>query len=119
MAVLNPEKAPWCDQVRSILGYPSNLGWNRLGQLGLGLELDGAGIFRIDSLFGHQYQERCPFYTQWKPRTANQISWAVKFKNGMAAWHDLTPEQKDVYNNAAKRLRLHGVNLFMREWMQS
>jgi len=115
----NIEGMPIADLTQKVFGFPSNLGWNRLGKIGLGCELEFSGIFRVDSPFGHKIQEMFNFATQWKPRTANQISCGVKFKNGMAAWSALTPEEKDVYNNRAKLYRMEGVNVFMREWMRS
>jgi hypothetical protein len=119
MAVKNRELAPWGDQVKKILGCPSNLGWNRLGMLGLGLELEGAGIFRVDRQNGHQIQQRGPFWTQWKPRTPNQIARGVIFKQGCVSWNLLTQDIKLMYNKTAIKYRMTGYDLFMHEWLKS
>jgi hypothetical protein len=119
MAIKDKNKSPFCDAVQKILGLPGMLGWNRLGKFFLGLESEAAGIYRITRRNKKQIIQQMPFYCQWKPRTPNQIACAQFFKEGMIAWRNLTPEQKEVYNKRAKRYRIEGVNLFMREWMSS
>jgi len=37
----------------------------------------------------------------------------------MVAWANLTSEQKAVYNGRDEKIHLHGVNLFLREYLNS
>ena len=119
MAILKPEEKPYSDQVRKPWGFTAMLGWNRLGRFALGLENPKAGVYRVDNPGGHQKSIRNPFYMQFKPRTANQNAAADKFKNCMIDWQSLTEEEKELYNQRAKKYRIEGVNLFMRECMLS
>jgi len=48
-------------------------------------------------------------------REANE----TKFRNGMSAWALLTSEQKTEYNIRGNKIKLHGVNLFLRNWLKS
>lgn len=117
MAQLTPSEKPYSHQVRRSFGFNAHLGNNRIGKFALGLENPEAGVYRVDNLGGHQKTIRNPFYMQWKPRTANQNTTAQKFANGMTAWKGLTEEEKEVYNERAKKYRITGANLFMREYM--
>lgn len=49
---------------------------------------------------------------------AKQANWD-KFKSGMEAWALLTSGEKEEYNKEAHKLKLHGVNLFLRRWLNS
>lgn len=62
---------------------------------------------------------RLKFYTPKNPQTAPQQNNRTKFTNGMTAWGNLTANQKNVYNERAKAKHLHGVNLFLREYLKS
>ena len=42
-----------------------------------------------------------------------------KFKSGMEAWQGLTKPEKMAYNKLGNKLHLHGVNLFLRNWLNS
>lgn len=119
MAIKYPPKNLPADQTRKTYGFTGQLGYNRLGKFALGLENKHAGTYRVDNPSGHQRTVKNKFYMQWKPRTENQLAAAQTFREGMAAWKALTPEEKAQYNEDAKEFRIEGVNLFMREWMRS
>lgn len=59
------------------------------------------------------------FYIPKEPGTGKQPATWNNFKNGMAAWKALTSEEKQEYNIRANKMKLHGVNLFLREWLNS
>jgi len=119
MVLKDPNEIPQGAHVKKIYGLTGILGLNRIGKFRLGLENTKAGIFRADRQTGKVKTARGVFYMQWAPRTPNQVATAGIFKDGMAAWALLTPEQKQEYNNRAKKYHLEGVNIFMREWMRS
>jgi len=62
---------------------------------------------------------RLKFYTPKNPNSAGQQTQRNKFKDGMIAWDNLTQNQKNVYNERAKKIKIHGVNLFLREYLNS
>lgn len=107
------------DQARGLYGFTGIFGRARIGGIGLGHDNEVAGIQKIYRHRTGLVNFRYPFYMQWAPRTVNQQAAAGTFAAGMTAWAGLTQEQKDEYNLKAKNLRMHGVNLFMREWMFS
>lgn len=78
-----------------------------------------AGIYQRRHSKGKKIYARLIFYTPTNPKTAPQQAWRTVFTNGMQAWANLTREQKDVYNERAKTYQLHGVNLFLKEYLNS
>ena len=52
------------------------------------------------------------------PTVARVANWN-KFADAMAAWANLTANEKSVYNERGKALRLHGVNVFVKKYMLS
>lgn len=50
--------------------------------------------------------------------TPAQAARRNKFREAMAAWAALSPEQKQQYKNAAAARALHGVNLFTSQFMK-
>jgi len=102
-----------------LYGFTGSLGWTRIGGIAFGFDNDEAGVLRTYVYSRGRVTNKYPFYMQWAPRTAAQNVASGNFANGMAAWAALTQEQKNEYNLKAKRAHLHGVNLYMREWMLS
>lgn len=78
-----------------------------------------AGIYQRRHKNGKVTYTRLRFYTPSNPRTVPQQSWRANFTTGMTAWSNLTETQKKVYNDRAKSLPLHGVNIFLREYLNS
>jgi len=77
------------------------------------------GIYQRRTTVDKVSYTRMKFYTPKNPRTAPQVTNRNKFTVGMTAWSNLTNEQKAVYNERAKAKSLHGVNLFLREYLNS
>lgn len=77
------------------------------------------GVYQRRVRNGKQIVVRSRFYHPANPQTPTQQAHRTTFANGMGAWALLTPAEKAVYNQEAKRLKLHGVNLFMREYLRS
>jgi hypothetical protein len=107
--------------VQKKLGRPSLLGEFVLGWSWLGHRNDYAGIYQKRHNFKENrvlpVKER--FYWPTNPQTPTQQSWRETFADGMQEWASLTPEERAWYNNRALLLNLHGVNLFMREYLLS
>lgn len=62
---------------------------------------------------------RLKFYIPKNPQTIPQQAQRTIFTNGMIAWKNLTQEQKNAYNKKAHKKHLHGVNLFLREYLKT
>jgi len=77
------------------------------------------GIYQRRHNKGKVVYARLKFYIPKNPRTAPQQSHRAKFTAGMTAWANLTENEKASYNERAKSLSLHGVNLYMREYLKS
>jgi hypothetical protein len=112
------------------------LGYGYLGQQEIqivlcGLDFDESGILLLgaDDVRWGVYQKRhgkhFSYYVREKfmvprnPRTEIQQAWRNVFASGMEAWGDLTESERKLYNERGHRLKLHGVNLFLREWLNS
>ncbi len=77
------------------------------------------GIYQRRHERGKVNYNRLKFYIPSNPRTVPQQANRTKFTNGMTAWSNLTDEQKAVYNERAKVKKVYGVNLFLREYLNS
>lgn len=97
----------------------SEYGARIYGDFKYGQTSDIWGIYQRRHNKGKVIYARLKFYTPANPQTAPQQSHRATFSAGMTAWGSLTQNQKDVYNERAKKLALHGVNLYMREYLNS
>lgn len=77
------------------------------------------GIYQRRHKRGKVVYARLQFYTPTNPKSVPQQANRTVFGNGMTAWANLTSPQRAEYNERAKRYRFHGVNLFMREYLNS
>ena len=89
------------------------------GLAGTWLETSKWGIYQRRHKLGKVVYAKLKFYTPTNPRTASQTTQRNKFTAGMTAWANLTNEQKTIYNERAKARHLHGVNLYLREYLKS
>lgn len=56
------------------------------------------------------------FYTPTNPQTVPQQANRAKFADAVAGWMSLTTEEKIAYNKRARKIKLFGWNLFIREY---
>lgn len=76
-----------------------------------------AGIYqRVRTLKGPAICKR-RFFKPANPQSMGQTFRRTIFSAGVILWQGLTPEGKATYNERAKRLKMSGWNLFMREWL--
>jgi len=97
----------------------NSFGYKTYGYTKYGADDIRAGVYQRQHHNGKIIYRRLKFYTPKNPRTAPQQSWRASFTAGMTAWGNLTDEQKAVYNERVKGKPLHGVNLFLREYLKS
>lgn len=48
--------------------------------------------------------------------SSTQTQMRIIYNEGVAAWNDLSDNEKEVYNENAKGQKYSGYNLFMKEW---
>ena len=90
------------------------------GRIALGYNFFGAydkfsGIYSKKYYYGKPYISKMKFYRPTNPRTTKQQAWRTVFANGMHAWGLLDPETKEQWNLKAKRLKIPGYSLYLRE----
>jgi hypothetical protein len=96
---------------------------------GYGIQLYGHDEFGADNFRWGIYQRRHKagkviyvrenFYQGWGPGSEAQTATRTNFKNGMDAWKLLTRQERNAYNIRGHKLKIHGVNLFLRNWLKS
>lgn len=62
---------------------------------------------------------RMKFYAPSNPQTEAQQANRSAFADAVANWHNLTDEEKEIYNKRARGRGMYGFNLFIREHMLS
>lgn len=114
----------YADTLHGKFGFnPSASGF--LGLLRCGVNFLGR-IVPLDQRFGI-YQTRptpagrvqvlMPFYRPTNPRTTTQQDNRAKMTAAVAEWQGLSDSTKELYNNRAAKLPMHGYNLFLREYL--
>lgn len=77
------------------------------------------GIYQLRHRLGKRIFVRQQFYIPANPQSGPQQAWRTIFTNGMIAWGLLTQAEKNEYNKRANKYNLHGVNLFMKHYLNS
>lgn len=63
---------------------------------------------------GLQVLRSWPKYPVYR-RSEKELAWQKAFKDASDSWISLPLAMKEVYNQAAKGMKMHGRNLFMQE----
>jgi hypothetical protein len=106
-------------QVKKKLGRSSEYGQRLYGGAKYGEYNEKYGIYRIRGCSTGQFIERKRFYIPANPRSEPQQANRSKFANAISGWQNLTNEQKNQYNERAKRLKMSGYNLYIKIYMLS
>jgi hypothetical protein len=97
----------------------SEYGLKNYGNFEYGSDSKMWGIYQRRHGKGKTVYTKLKFYIPKNPRTVSQQNNRTKFINGMTAWANLTENQKASYNERAKSFHIHGVNLFLKEYLKS
>ena len=111
-------------------GRSNGLGFYVCGELKLGENNDFGGIYQRrvtgynntgyrDGLPRKTYYVKMRSYAPTNPRTVTQQNNRARMNAAVAAWQDLTDEQKFAYNHRGNKLSRRGYNLFISEWLQT
>lgn len=106
-------------QARGIIGRSPAVGEFMVGYSCVGDPYDVQGIYQIRHNSKGQYTQRMRSYRPTNPRTVAQQANRSIFADAMSAWVALTDEEKQAYNQRARKIQLFGKNLFIREYYQS
>ena len=119
MAVLTAKDRAIGMEIKKKIGKHSTYGYCKYGGYFYGHGYKVHGIYQVRHRYGHITPIIMKFYKP--PETALRIANPKRatFADGMLAWSNLTNSQKSEYKNRAKIKVMHGVNLFMREYMLS
>jgi hypothetical protein len=77
------------------------------------------GIYQIRHTKKGRKTVKMKFYVPTNPRTTKQQANRQKFAAAMAAWQNLTNEEKEEYNKRARKISRFGWGLFIRNYYQS
>lgn len=116
--------------IRGRMGFSPGLGANTLGRARYGEYQPHAGIYqkrvtgynqtgRIPGRARRAYYVRTRYYAPTNPRTVKQQAHRQKFADAVAAWQLLTPAEKHVYNQQAKRPGQHGYSRFISWYLKN
>lgn len=78
-----------------------------------------AGIYQVRRVNGKKIPYKLKFYRPTNPQTVNQQSRRAVFADGIIHWRALTSDEKKSLNIRARRVRMSGYNLYLREYMLS
>lgn len=105
--------------IRGELSFSCGFGAIRFAFNRFGLFNPYAGIYQRKKTLKGWRLSKMAFYRVSNPRTSEQQSWRAIFSAGWVAYAALTSDQKKLYTLQARRYRMSGPNLFMREWLRS
>ena len=74
------------------------------------------GIYQMRMTRTGKRPIKMKFYRPYNPQTVPQEANRTKFATAMSSWMALTAEQKNAYNIRAKKRRMFGWGLFIREY---
>lgn len=95
------------------------LGFGVSGKLGHPAKPDPLnvyGIWQMRMTRRGKVPLKMKFYRPTNPRSPAQQANRQKFANAMAAWQALTNQEKNAYNERAKKRQMFGWGLFIREY---
>lgn len=76
-------------------------------------KLPGIAIFK-EYWYGRRVDK---LYVPYNPNTDQQQAWRSYFAAGVAVWQGLTPAEKVVYQQDAKRFKILGFNRFLTKYL--
>jgi len=87
----------------------------KIGKPGLDDRHGIYGIYQRYHVKGKVKSRKLKFYSPYNPQSLAQQEQRARYKAGFEAWRLLTIEQKSVFNIRAKKYKISGYNLFMKE----
>lgn len=116
--------------IKRRMGQSNGFGFATFGTARLGQSMNFGGIYqkrvtgynqtgRIPGRKRKTYYVKMRSYAPTNPNTERQIARRTVFANAWQAWHELTDEEKSVYNKRANKINRVGWRLFISEYLKS
>ena len=118
-SVIHGAKSGLGTEIRGRITAPATYGHGHYGTHEYGAGADVAGIYQVRTRSGVHVQVKEKDYWPTNPQLEAQQAWRAIFSAGMTAWGLLSPAEQEVYNAQAKDRPLHGVNIFMTEYLEA
>lgn len=100
-------------------GFEWQYGAAHFGHSLFGLYNPWSGIYSVKHTRKGPRVSRMVHYWPTNPQTPSQMARRAIFATGKGVWDTLTSDMKLAYNKRAKRYRMSGFNLFMREYLHT
>ena len=100
----------------SLLGFTIR---GKVGKNGGADPLSVNGIYQMRKMKIGKRPIKMRFYQPTNPRTTAQQANRQKFADAMTAWGALSSPEKQEYIERAKKSRIIGYNLFVKEYMET
>lgn len=104
---------------RGKFGYSGGFARIKFGYNRLGFYDWLCGIYTKQWYYGKWHISRKQFYRPTDPMSVAQLARRAVMRDGMIAWAGEPTPVKDDYKKRAARLRMHGHNLYMREYLNT
>ena len=117
MVVVNGLDRLYSFAARKKFGLPNFFGGAWYGVSVYGDDIEMSGVYQERHYNKKRVSVRMRHMFPANPRTEKQQAWRNLFRLGVNTWHDLTDNEKELYNERAKRYHFEGFNLFLREWL--
>lgn len=106
-------------QTRKKFSLPCELGEIYNGVSILGVKNKYNGVYQIRHGKKKQITVRMKYSAPTLDYSEKTVNARNKWRSGMLAWSELSISEKNIYRQRAKKLKMYGSNLFMREYMLS
>jgi len=104
---------------RGKFGSTAGVGFARCGNARCGSSKLYGGIYQRKRTNEGYRTSRMRAYRPTNPQTVPQELTRSNFADAMSSWGGLTPEEQAPYNKRARRLKMSGYNLYVREYLQA
>lgn len=116
MVVLNSKDRTIGWEIKKKLGSHNTYGYCGFGEYLYGHGYKVHGIYQVRHRYGRIVPIIMKFYKPLGPPGPGQVIMRAKLAAAMAEWAGLTAEQKLPYIIRAKKLKMHGCNVYVRDY---
>lgn len=104
---------------RGSFAFGRGYGDCRYGKARYGSSVSYAGIYQKKKTLKGYRVSQMKFYRPTNPQTPTQQAWRAVFADAWVAYAGLTTDQKLIYSKKARKLRLSGPQLFLKQYLQA
>jgi len=119
MVVVTKDRRKTGIWIHGKIGHAYEHGVRRYGEFLYGEEEPLWGIYQTRRLHGKIWQIREKHFEPKFQNQPNKVARQNVMRDGMIAWHALTDAQRLAYHKKGTKLRMHGHNVFIRQYLRS